>query len=465
MRSTISILMLVCLFSAIHFQPSHSSSHQPSGYNLKGLSETRYDDGKHGIDVISSRKFGIGLKAILFKPLLLLALAKIKLALLVGKPLVLLALKKLLLKAVLGKLLLKIPLILLGGKALVAKMLALKYALITKGLVGLKAPLVMLFLGGFLKGLLKGTGLGLGIAGSLLKLKGHGASEEEYDDSYYYPPVQTYVLPPPAYRAPTPYSYGAPAAPSYVNGASLGGHNFESGISGFGGGYGGGRKKRNVNESGEEFEDSVEDFSGESADDLKLEFEAARTNGNAYLYMAAQFDEQSCGRRLMCEVYQKPKESLTEDEIILQDIFGYPLPALRDEDKGTPTEAYYRAAHIGASHQGRSSNQMCARFYSTCPHNTEQLIHIFVTEDFETNEVEHDNRPVAHLQPPQTSARLPFYHHRQPISPAQQWKPAARPIQAQQLNKVNTAPGPVRRPVVAAPVTPLRQRFVAAPAA
>ncbi|XP_057369467.1 uncharacterized protein LOC130690483 [Daphnia carinata] len=462
MRSTFSILMLVCLFCAVHFQPSHS--HQPSGYNLKGLSETRYDHGKHGIDVISSRKFGIGLKAILFKPLLLLALAKIKLALLVGKPLVLLALKKLLLKAVLGKLLLKIPLILLGGKALIAKVLALKFALITKGLVGLKAPLVMLFLGGFLKGLLKGTGLGLAIAGSLLKLKGHETSEEEYDD-YYYPPVQSYVLPPPAYRAPA--SYGAPAAPSYGSGASLGGNHFESGISGFGGGYGGGRKRRNVNddESGEEIEDSEEDFSGESADDLKLEFEAARTNGNAYLYMAAQFDEQSCGRRLMCEVYQKAHESLTEDEIILKDIFGYPLPALRDEDKGTPTEAYYRAAHIGASHQGRSSNQICARFYSTCPHNTEQLIHMFVTEDFETNEVEQDNRPVAHLQPPQTSARLPFYHHRQPISPTQQWKPATRPIQAQQLNKVNTTPGPVRRPVASAPVTPLRQRFVAAPAA
>ena len=62
--------------------------------------------------------------------------------------------------------------------------------------------------------------------------------------------------------------------------------------------------------------------SGWLHDDIQLEFEAARTNGNAYLYMAAQFDEQSCGRRLMCEIYQKPHESLTEDEVLLQDIFG-----------------------------------------------------------------------------------------------------------------------------------------------
>ncbi|KZR97518.1 putative Proteasome assembly chaperone 2, partial [Daphnia magna] len=66
-----------------------------------------------------------------------------------GKPFALLALKKLLLKAALGKLLLKIPLILLGGKAVIlAKVLALKFALVTKGLIGLKAPLALLFLGG-----------------------------------------------------------------------------------------------------------------------------------------------------------------------------------------------------------------------------------------------------------------------------------------------------------------------------
>jgi hypothetical protein len=69
-------------------------------------------------------------------------------------------------------------------------------------------------------------------------------------------------------------------------------------------------------------EDSEEDLTDESPEDLKLEFEAARTNANAYLYMAAQFDEQSCGRRLMCEVYQKPQGSRTDDELILQDIFG-----------------------------------------------------------------------------------------------------------------------------------------------
>jgi hypothetical protein len=72
----------------------------------------------------------------------------------------------------------------------------------------------------------------------------------------------------------------------------------------------------------EEVEDSEENFSDESPEELRREIEAARTNGHAYLYMAAQFDEQSCGRRLMCEVYQKPQGSRTDDELILQDIFG-----------------------------------------------------------------------------------------------------------------------------------------------
>ena len=337
MRSTLSILMLICLVSAVHFQPSYSSNTRPSGFKLKNLFDFDGHHGKHGTDVISSRKFGLGIKAVLLKPLLLVALAKIKLALLFGKPLVLLTLKKLLLDVVLGKLLLKIPLILLGGKALIAKVLALKFALIAKGLIGLKAPLVLLFLGGFLKGALKGTGLGLAIAGGLLKLNDQGSSvEEEYDEPYYALPPP----PPPSYGAPSYYSAPSPysSAPASYSGApiysspdplySQGYDAGNSGYSGVGGGYDIGRKKRNAekrndeDDSGEEVEDSDEDLTDESPEDLKLEFEAARTNANAYLYMAAQFDEHSCGRRLMCEVYQKPLGSRTDDELILQDIFG-----------------------------------------------------------------------------------------------------------------------------------------------
>jgi hypothetical protein len=330
MRFTLSILMLICLVSAVHFQPSHSSNTRTSGFKLKNLFDGHH--GKHfgGTDVISSRKFGLGIKAVLLKPLLLVALAKIKLALLFGKPLVLLTLKKLLLDVVLGKLLLKIPLILLGGKALIAKVLALKFALIAKGLIGLKAPLVLLFLGGFLKGALKGTGLGLAIAGGLLKLNDHGSSaEDEYDEHYYALPPP----PPPSYGAPSyysaPASYSSAPAPVYSSPDPLYSQNYDAVISeysGVGGGYDIGRKKRNAgrrnDDSEEEVEDSEEDLTDESPEDLKLEFEAARTNANAYLYMAAQFDEQSCGRRLMCEVYQKPQGSRTDDELILQDIFG-----------------------------------------------------------------------------------------------------------------------------------------------
>jgi hypothetical protein len=350
MRCTLSILMLICLVSAVHFQPGHSSSNNRAlGFKLKNLFDGLH--GKHSTDVISSRKFGLGIKAVLLKPLLLVALAKIKLALLFGKPLVLLTLKKLLLDVVLGKLLLKIPLILLGGKALIAKILALKFALVTKGLVGLKAPLVLLFLGGFLKGALKGTGLGLAIAGSLLKHTGHGSSDEEYDEpAYYAPPAYSYnILPPPpppsTYGAPSVYSTYSSAPTSYSSGATSYpnapapvysapqpySESFdvsEAGYSGIGGGYDIGRRKRSLKERNddseeeEEVEDSEEEFTDESPEDVKLEIEAARTNVHAYLYMAAQFDEQSCGRRLMCEVYQKPQESVTEDELIIQDIFG-----------------------------------------------------------------------------------------------------------------------------------------------
>lgn len=468
MRSRLSILMLICLQLAITLQPSQSSVHHPPSFKLKelihkGFHELEALHEKHatGKAVIQSRKFGLGIKAILLKPLLLIVLAKIKLALLLGKPFALLALKKLLLKAALGKLLLKIPLILLGGKAVIlAKVLALKFALVTKGLIGLKAPLALLFLGGFLKGAIGGTGFGLalGLAGSLLKLKGLGANEEEYDEpSYTYLPPP----PPPVYSSgPSPYSYApeySAPAPLYSNVGSFAGFatGYENNAGVFTGGYENGRKKRDVeeeNESEEEF-DSEEDNFEESPEELRLEFEAARTNGNAYLYMAAQFDEQSCGHRLMCEVYQKSQQSLTEDEKILRNIFGYPMSPLNEEDKDTPKESYYRAAQIGASQQGRANNLICARFYSTCPHNAEQLIRIFIADD-NANDIETGHRP-AIQQRPQTSVRLPFYHQRQPsVSPV-----LTRLAHNQQSHVIKTTPQQARRSTET-PVAPLRQRLV-----
>ena len=326
------MLLATVVVLAMMFQPSESHLQL---WKERGLGGKHY--GNHGYEkepggtalaaVISNRKFGLGLKALLLKPLLLVALAKIKLALLLGKPLVLLALKKLLLKAVLGKLLLKIPLILLKGKALLAKALALKFALIAKGLIGLKAPLAMLFLGACALG--SGVKLALALGATLGKLKEHSYEDEDdyygYDDSYALPPPpQAYG--PPSYSAPSysPPSYSAPAyapaapvsvapaAPSYAPSS-----DYAASANTYG------RKKRDVYEDdSEESEESDEEID-ESPEELKVQFEAARTNGNAYIFMAAQFDEQSCGRRLMCEVYQKQKESLTEDEIILQEIFGY----------------------------------------------------------------------------------------------------------------------------------------------
>lgn len=147
-------------------------------------------------------------------------------------------------------------------------------------------------------------------------------------------------------------------------------------------------------------------------------------------------------------------------------VYSYPLAPLSEEDEGTPKEMYYRAAQLGSSHQGRGS-QVCARFFPTCPHNAEQLIHIFVTEDIQTNEIDSDSRPASHLQPPQTSARLPIFQPRPPaITPIH---PSVKPIQRpahQQVAPVKSAQQPIRRPVVVHPNTSsLRQRFIASPAA
>lgn len=361
MRTVLSILMLVCLASVtIQQQSQNQRVLSQLGLALPPPSVILSRLVQHGVDkleglqkqfsgadvnLFSDRKSGLGIGT-LFKPLLLVALAKIKLALLFGNPLVLLVLKKLLLHAVLGKLLLKIPLILLGGKALLlTNIMAIKFALIAKGLIGFKASLTLLFLGGFLKNTLGGSGLTtiLGLAGSLLKLTGHGFKSEEDDEQPNFKlPVTTFGIPPsfakPSFNSPpvplkTATSYqsratvlSTPATPLTAPiSTNLNGTNFGLGISGFGAnGFSGSglltiRAKRDV--QGDNGERRGE-FSGESLEDLKLEFEAARTNGNAYLFMAAQFDEQSCGLRLLCEVYRKPQESLTQDEILLQNLLG-----------------------------------------------------------------------------------------------------------------------------------------------
>ncbi len=166
-------------------------------------------------------------------------------------------------------------------------------------------------------------------------------------------------------------------------------------------------------------------------------------------------------------------------------IHRYPLPDLSEEDEGTPKEMYYRAAQLGASYQGRASNKICARFYPTCPHNAEQLINIFVSEDVQSNEIDTQTIPANHLHPPSSSpARLPFFvHHLQtpqtklqskPVQPQQQQQqqrlrqPAQQqfPQQQQQRKPIkNIRPPQIPRPTPATPVPTLRQRFVASPAA
>lgn len=163
----------------------------------------------------------------------------------------------------------------------------------------------------------------------------------------------------------------------------------------------------------------------------------------------------------------------------------YPLPDLSEEDEGTPKEMYYRAAQLGASYQGRASNKICARFYPTCPHNAEQLINIFVSEDVQSNEIDTQTIPANHLHPPSSSpARLPFFVHHlqtpqtklQSTKPVQQQQQQQRqrqpaqqqfPQQQQQQRKPikNIRPPQIPRPTSATPVPTLRQRFVASPAA
>ena len=129
----------------------------------------------------------------------------------------------------------------------------------------------------------------------------------------------------------------------------------------------------------------------------------------------------------------------------------YPLPPLSEEDEGTPKEMYYRAAQLGASYEGRLNNNICARYYSACPHNTDQLINIFVTEDVHTNEIDNENRPSAHLQPPQFSAHLPFY----------QSQPLRQDFRTDQQSSIKTRQQQVSRPSRVIPaLTSFRHRFL-----
>lgn len=146
----------------------------------------------------------------------------------------------------------------------------------------------------------------------------------------------------------------------------------------------------------------------------------------------------------------------------------YPLPELSDEDRGTPKEMYYRAAQVGASYQGRANSNICARFYPTCPHNSEQLINIFVNDEVNTNEIDTD-RPSNHLQPPKSTARLPFYNNvRPPVTPVKQQQPFKQ-VQVQPVHpqKIVSRPPAHQQIRTAAPVqqqSHLRQRLVASAA-
>lgn len=140
---------------------------------------------------------------------------------------------------------------------------------------------------------------------------------------------------------------------------------------------------------------------------------------------------------------------------------------MSEEDEGTPRETYYRAAQLGASYQGRASNKICARFYPTCPHDAEQLINIFVTEDVNTNEIDTENRIAVHLRPPQTSAHLPFYEAsrlRSPITPAPALK-SFKKENSHSESKANVALHSDKRQPVVTAATHLRHRFTTPPSA
>lgn len=123
---------------------------------------------------------------------------------------------------------------------------------------------------------------------------------------------------------------------------------------------------------------------------------------------------------------------------------------LSEEDEGTPKEIYYRAAQLGTSYQGRASDKVCARFYPACPHNANQLINIFVTDDTQTNSIDSNDEPSAHLQPPQTSVRMPFYQAY--LSETTQFRPSKPVFRPDILERATIKPNQyqVRQPMAVA---------------
>ena len=202
MRLRLPLLTLLCLMAALHTLRADTLQQHAANFG-KAVKAKINGRGAALAAVLAPQMEPRIFKALLFKPLALVARVKIKLALLLGKPLLLLALKKLLLKPVIGALLLKIPLILHPGGALLLKLAALKLALLTKGLIGIKAPLALLVLGA------SALGSGIGLAIALGKLKDE--DEDDYDTGYALP----------AYSPPRPV-YTPPPAASYSSGGSYG---------------------------------------------------------------------------------------------------------------------------------------------------------------------------------------------------------------------------------------------------
>ena len=303
-------------YAAAHYQ--QPSYHQQQSYQLVHYEDDDDDEVEHrGLGavlaaILATKSFKLGfIKGLLFKPVALLVLAKLKVALLLGKPLALLVLKTILLKTLLGGLLLKIPLLLLAKKVL---LLNLKFALIAKGLIGLKAPVILLFLAAAALG--KGTGL-LALLGKFKHFEDDNDYDYDYDYVSYSPPV--------SYGQPI-YTPQLPSVPVHPSGypqqqqqqQQQQQHQQQQQ-------YQHGRKKRFIQFASSEQDDDDQDDNDvgeEEDDDVISQFRAARKNGDAYLLMASHFDQNSCGRRLICEIYEKPRSTLTDNEMLLQELFG-----------------------------------------------------------------------------------------------------------------------------------------------
>lgn len=313
MRFTVFFVILASLVAVMHIQRTDCT--------FKKITFGKAVKGSKGVVLASilSPKLLV-LKSLLFKPIALLTLFKLKFALLLGKPAILITLKKLFVAPVIGGLLLKIPLIIKGaGTKILVKALALKLALVVKGLSVLKGPIVLLFIAA------SALGTGINLVSSL-GVRGNVGTTAVASYAAAKPPVyQEVALGKPI--GPTNYyqeTAGVDQQIGPVNysrqqvGQAIGATSYYQ-SNGRMDDYllGGSRQKRATSE-----EDSDESDDNDGVD-IRTEFEAARQNGDSFLYMASIFDEHQCGSRLICEVYQKPRESLSDDEMVLQEIFGY----------------------------------------------------------------------------------------------------------------------------------------------